>query len=286
MPLFSKHRHDGWRVHPTETYALLMPYLFRTRTESLVYLPMELDVGPARAFLRACRGRGEDITLFHLVAAAVARTVDEYPAFNRFVSGYRLYQRRQVSFSYTVKQAMTLTAAEGTASHTVPDGATVFQVAQAMQQNILPIKADASARHEGRIIAAFEHLPRPLLRAVVGFVRLCDYWDIMPAALQRAIPFYSTVFISNLGSMGQDAPYHHLYELGTCSIFLTMGRVKRVNELADDGTVVQKHMLQLRWTVDERITDGFYLSSGLKRFTCLMAHPEELARPPRRLDPG
>jgi hypothetical protein len=38
-------------------------------------------------------------------------------------------------------------------------------------------------------------------------------------------PMWSGIFMTNVGSFGLDAPYHHLFERGNCPVFLAMGKV-------------------------------------------------------------
>ena len=39
-------------------------------------------------------------------------------------------------------------------------------------------------------------------------------------------PLYASAFVANMGSLGLDAPFHHLYEYGGISIFAGFGGVK------------------------------------------------------------
>ena len=61
---------------------------------------------------------------------------------------------------------------------------------------------------------------------------------------------FSSVFVANLGSVGLDAGYHHLWEYGTCSIFAVLGRIRR----RSDGVSVA----DVKYSYDERVEDGLY----------------------------
>lgn len=79
-----------------------------------------------------------------------------------------------------------------------------------------------------------------------------------------------------MGSLGLKTPYHHLYEWGTASMFVSMGRVYR----KECGKGAGRRYITLKITLDERIADGIYFahaSSLLERF---MKKPEELEQPP------
>ncbi len=47
MPPFTKRRHDGTYIQGREAYSKLLPHIMRTRTESLVFYPIEINVEKA-----------------------------------------------------------------------------------------------------------------------------------------------------------------------------------------------------------------------------------------------
>ena len=92
-------------------------------------------------------------------------------------------------------------------------------------------------------------------------------------------PHYASLFISQLGSIKLDAAYHHLTDWGTNSFFMTIGQ-KKMRPYHDAlGNVTMKSSIDLGFTVDERIADGFYFARCLKLFKKLLEHPELLEKP-------
>ncbi len=57
------------------------------------------------------------------------------------------------------------------------------------------------------------------------------------------IPLYSSALLANLGSVGLDSAYHHLYEYGTTPIFVTMGRVKKAVVPGDNDVPVVREVV-------------------------------------------
>ena len=84
----------------------------------------------------------------------------------------------------------------------------------------------------------------------------------MPKVINRVSPFHSSVFVTNVGSIGLSPIYHHLYEFGTTSVFMAIGRKEVVNELQRDGSVKSRHVINMRFVLDERICDGYYFASA------------------------
>jgi hypothetical protein len=69
---------------------------------------------------------------------------------------------------------------------------------------------------------------------------------------------YASIFVANLGSVGLEAAYHHLFEWGNCPIFAAIGRVRE--EVTPQGT---RKVCTVRYTFDERIEDGLYCAHAL-----------------------
>jgi hypothetical protein len=97
----------------------------------------------------------------------------------------------------------------------------------------------------------------------------------MPKALTDGDANYTSVFLSNLGSIGAGASYHHLNNYGTNSVFVIVGTMKK--QMNEEGEM--RTLLPMAIILDERIADGFYFIRSLKYFEWLMAHPDELKKP-------
>ena len=58
---------------------------------------------------------------------------------------------------------------------------------------------------------------------------------------------------------------------------------RRATEVLEDGTVVQKKYVDVKFTLDERIVDGFYYAAFFKHYKRLLMHPEVLDNPPEEV---
>ena len=81
-------------------------------------------------------------------------------------------------------------------------------------------------------------------------------------------PMYSSVFVANLGSLGLDAGYHHLWEHGTCSTFAVVGRI----HARHDGVQV----MNVNYTYDERMEDGLYAATTIGGIKERLKDPKRL----------
>lgn len=103
----------------------------------------------------------------------------------------------------------------------------------------------------------------------------------MPGILQDALPVYASSYVVNLGSLGAEAPFHHLYQHGTTSIFVAIGTVRPEPVVVEDEIVVRRRVA-IVYTIDERVTDGFYLVRSADLLQEMLDDPESLMRAPTR----
>jgi pyruvate/2-oxoglutarate dehydrogenase complex dihydrolipoamide acyltransferase (E2) component len=91
------------------------------------------------------------------------------------------------------------------------------------------------------------------------------------------------MFITDLGSLGIQSIYHHLYEFGTTSIFVAFGAKGTEKMIDKDNNIEQKRFVNIKIVTDERTVDGQYYASAFKIFKRLLQHPERLENPPEQV---
>ena len=115
-----------------------------------------------------------------------------------------------------------------------------------------------------------------------------DSVGLLPASLLKASPFHSSAFITHVGTLGIPPVYHHLYEFGTTSMFLAIGK-KEFEYSMDENEKMQKdRTIGLKFTLDERVCDGYYYAKSMREFSKYLHNPELLLVPPSEVivDPG
>jgi hypothetical protein len=122
-------------------------------------------------------------------------------------------------------------------------------------------------------------LPRPVLEVFFATLRRLEYHGVMPKTLSNGDPNYSTVMLSNLGSIGSDSCYHHLSNYGTCSIMITIGKMHKEQKLMEDGKWSERDVINCTFTLDERLADGFYFAKSLRIMKYLLEHPKSMEEP-------
>jgi hypothetical protein len=216
----------------------------------------------------------------HTIIAAYVRVVSQRPAFNRFISGQRIYQHEDIVLSMMVKKSMELNAQETGIKVVFSPEDTVYDVYRKMEEAIAEARLEGDSTALDNLARILVRLPSPLLRSFVGLMNLMDYLGIMPKFAFKASPFHASLFISNLGSIGLPAAFHHLYNFGNIPIFLTFGTKYTKTSVSRDGEPYKKKYIDYNVSVDERIADGHYMASGLKYMEYLLKHLTVLNTPP------
>ena len=126
-------------------------------------------------------------------------------------------------------------------------------------------------------------MPKLILRWFVSFMQFLDFFGKLPKAIEAASPFHSSIYVSNLGSLGIPPIYHHLYNFGNTPVFITFGAKRRELCLNPEGGVYQKTMVDYTVVTDERITDGHYLATAFKGMEKLLHNPQKLDAPPETI---
>ena len=276
-------RPDGTRVRQAHALNAVMPYMMRGRNQSAVYYGKDVDVENALRHIRAKNSSlkaqngtadPERYSIFSLALAAFVRTVAIRPELNRFIHGRALYQRSHIVASFIVKQKMTEEAPEGSAKVFFEPGDNLDEVTRKVNRAIAHVR-ELGEGGDGEKIAKVAHGIMGGKALLIGAYRILDRVNLAPWALIRTDPLYSTAYFANLGSIGLDAPFHHLYEWGNASFFVVMGKLtQRDGHHGSFGT--KRHFMEFKATVDERITDGLYFARSASVFYRLMARPELL----------
>jgi hypothetical protein len=264
MPLFR--RFDGELVKDIDPVRRMMTLVMRARNQSIIYHTTQWDVTKARAWLRAynrARGAKSQATLFHLVAYAGVRTFYAKPGLNRFVSGGRIYQRKGMWLSSTVKTGLTDGAPLTTIKLNFPENERFDEVVERITDAVKNVRSGKESQFE-REVRFFAGLPGPLLQVIYAFTRGLDRVNLLPAFLIKPDPNYTSLFLVDLGSIHLDNAYHHLYEYGTCGLFGVVGRSKSVTILDHRGQPQVRQVMQVHWSFDERVNDGFYCMKSLE----------------------
>ena len=274
-------RRDGRRLRTLPSYNAMMPFVMKKKSESSNYLSDSVEITEAERFLRIKRLHGyPGMGILHLFIAAYVRVISQYPAVNRFVAGQRVYARNEIVYVMTIKKEMKTEADETSIKVLFDPTDTINDVYRKLNAEIAKVKRGGEDTDTDDIAKTLMKLPRLLLKVCVFCLETLDYFGKLPRAVIKASPFHGSVIITDLGSIGLPAIYHHIYNFGNMPVFVAIGPKRKALELRPDGGGASRKYIDYRCVMDERICDGFYFSQAFRLFKSILRKPQLLDMPP------
>lgn len=279
-------RYNGTPIKTIKAINRFFPYVMPKRCDALVYTNFEIDMGNVLAYLEKInkqRPKEDQIKIFDLYLTAIHRLYLERPRLNRFILNRRYYQRNEHLYFFVSKREISDDAEERTIGlHLGPrDG--LFEVHEKARAHIRESKIGTSDKSDEQAVEILMKFPQFIVKffswLVYGFL---DQHNLMPKSLAATDSLHGSAYIANLGSFGVTTlPFHHLYNYGDISIFFVIGTLEKKAFInPETGSIETKTITQMRTTVDERISDGVYLSNSFQLFLDLFQHPEKLEKVP------
>ena len=263
-------RPDAQLVRDAPAMRRFMPFISPRRPDSCFYFGYEVDAEPAFEFLARLnqdRPEKQPITFFHLVLRALVKIFHERPRVNRFVAGGRLWQRDGIWLSFSAKKAIDDESPVITVKQRFDPNDSIIEMVDQIYEKLGYGRSGKKTTADSEVDLLLR-LPVPIVRLAMRFADLADALGLLPRGMIDSDPLYASCFIANLGSVGLEGGYHHLWQHGNCSIFCVIGR------FTPDAN--GRRRVSLKFTFDERIEDGLYSGRGLARIREWLEHPEKL----------
>ena len=277
---YFRDRPDGTFVKTVDSIHIVMAHLLPKRTEAEVYSLEKIDVTRLLRFIDEKNAGNKEYTttLFHAVITAMFKTIYNRPLMNRFIAGKRYYDRNDISISFVIKNAFTDTAEERILIIRAENTMTFSSVSKKIYDEVHEVRS-SNSNPTNEIIEKVVRLPKPVFSLFAWAYLHLDKHGWIPESLWKNDQNFTTVLVSNLGSIGAGACHHHLNNYGTNSIMITIGEIKKEYVMDKTGTVHEKDYVEIGITVDERIADGFYFAKSFDQMKYFLTHPHLLEEP-------
>ena len=275
-------RSDGYRLRSLQPMSKVSPYIMPNRSGASVYFHDAFEITEVKNYIRKKRNQGLDgFGFMHVLLAGYVRVVSQRPMVNRFLSGQRVYSHDDdIVVLLTIKREMTLEAEETIVKMHFTPNDTADDVYWKLKKLISENKDENPDSDFDSTAKIFNFIPGLLLKNAVWFLKLLDYFGLLPKKLIEISPFHGSMFITSMGSLGIPPVYHHLYDFGNIPVFLSFGAPRNATELKPDGTPVQRRYIDYNVVCDERICDGFALASAFKLMKTYLKNPHVLDEKP------
>lgn len=276
--MFGK-RPDGREIKSLAPLEKIIPYIMKSRVDSMCMYEDYFDCAPMDAYIQEKREQGIKITYMHIIIAGVVRMMALRPALNRFVMKGKVYTRPKIWVSFAVHHKLVDGDVESTIKLCFEGTEGLLEIAEKIDEAIKKETVNHTEENgTDQLARLLTHIPGPLIALAVNTLMWMDKHNIMPKAVVELSPFHTSLFITNLKSLGIRHIFHHIYEFGTTSLFLAMGKEKYVPTVKDGELVEEKH-LSFGLVSDERICDGLYYAKSLRQMRKLMRNPKALEIP-------
>ena len=219
--------YDGTLVKALDPVVFLMPFIMPRRCDSEVFVNLDLDLTKVEPFIREMRESIPDLTLYHFVFAALARSAFRYPQINRFIVDGGIYQRNSVKVSMMVKKERAIDGKESAIFPIIEKKDTLADIVNKCQtlteETFANLKGDSND-FDG-LMKVLNAAPAVLTKAFVHSMFWLDGHGRLPKSLRAVQPFHSSFFVSNVGSIGLPVIFHHLYLYQPSTVSVTISFV-------------------------------------------------------------
>ena len=279
-------RIDGRRIRTLSPMAQITTYFQWERNICSNFFEEAIEITHIDRYIRQKRREGlTDFGITHVLLAAYVRGVAKYPQLNRFIAGQRVYSRGEdIQYCMVIKKEMNVDSPDTSIKVHLTPRDTAEDVYHKLNAAIAFVKAtrELDSNLDG-LIQYFNLIPGLFLKFVVWLLKLLDYFGLLPKFLLELSPFHGSLFFTSMGSLGIQPIYHHLYDFGNLPCFGAFGAKRKALEVQEDGSVVQRKYVDIKFVLDERICDGFYYATFFKYYKRLLRSPEVLDLPPEEI---
>lgn len=269
------HRSDGKAIKNINPFFKVIPNVMMKRSDSQVFFKQNISLKGMDEYINKKSSEGIKFSYMEIFFAAIVRTIYERPSLNRFAINGVLYERNKISISIAIKKNLNDDGQETTVKLEFDGTENIFEIKEKLNSLIKNNKKMENENNTDSFAKLLNKMSYGSVRRIVKFLKFLDKHGILPKKIIDLSPFHTSTFVTNVGSIGIDSIYHHLYDFGTTSLFVSMGKEKMV-PVVDDDQVVPGKVMTLGVVTDERFCDGFYYISALKMLKEFYQNPKLL----------
>jgi len=273
-------RADGKKLKKVDPMYKLAPYIMRKRYDAMNMVTVDIPYEPMQKYINEKRKQGSSVSHMAVLIAAYLRTVTEFPELNRFIVNKKPYARNEFAVGMVVLP--TGGEGEGTMSkmYFKPTD-TIFDVNNEINNYVEANRNTPEDNGTEKIMRALLRVPG-LVNVIIKFLMFLDRHGLLPKSIIDMSPFHNSLVISNLISIRTNHIYHHCYDFGTTSIFITMGNLREVPRRKGDEIIFERCM-PLGVVMDERICSGVYFARAMRTLRKYLKNPALLEVPPEKI---
>jgi len=172
-----------WRkVKSIPAMSQIVPFIMVNRTGAMNMVRDSFESSKVEKYIKEKQAEGmQNLSLMHVMIAAYIRIVAQRPALNRFIRGQRIWTRKNVEIALTIKKEMTLESPDTVVKVTLPKNATLRDVYEALNAEIVNYRNDPSGDFEDTV-NILSRIPALVMKFVSIFSRPWTTSDLFPSS--------------------------------------------------------------------------------------------------------
>lgn len=270
-------RKDAYRIKNLNGMEQIILDIKPKRSESYVYINQKMDVTELVKYMEKKKSKGEELTYFHAFVTALGKVFYNRRKLNRFIANRHVWEHKEIVISFVAKETFSDHAEEIMIMVPFNENDNIYSIADLIKNKVNKVRGSKKSKKEGAndAIDVIGKLPNIVRVPLVGLLKWFDKHGWLPSSLMKDNLYYSSMIVSNLGSIKCGAIHHNIVDFGTCSSLATFGEIHDEVVVIDGKEQVRKYC-EFGINIDERIADGFYFAKCLKMCQHVFDHPETL----------
>lgn len=273
-------RPDGRAIQTLDPMEMILPYVMKTRNDSMNLYEDTFPCEPLDRYIKEKAAEGISLNYMNVIIAALVRLIALRPQLNRFCMNGRIYARPKIWISFVVHPTLRKESSGTTIKLCFEGTESIFEIAKIVNDAIEKetTKRTGENNTDKLLRTLMTKIPGPFIKLVINTLMWMDKHNMLPKAIIELSPFHTSLFLTNLKSLGINHVFHHVYNFGTTGLFFAMGKEKQVAAIVGDQPAAQKEM-GFGLVCDERFCDGLYFALSLRKLRKIMKNPAVLEKP-------
>ena len=206
-------RKDGQIDKSVDIFERIMPIIMKERNDALVYIKKEVPLDGMNEYIKKQKEKNIELTYMEIIFTALSRVLKEKPKINRFVMSGEIYKRNDIEIAVVVKPKLE-DVKESVVKFKFKGNEKTEVVSKIIKEEVTKIRNNTNNNTED-FVDKLKNIPTIVLKIAINTLMFLDKINLLPKSIIDLSPFHSSIFVTNVGSIGLDTIYHHIYNFGT-----------------------------------------------------------------------
>ena len=183
-------RKDGRLLRELDSLHFITGIIYPNRCDNEAYISVKVDLTAMNEYLAKKNAAETDFpyTMFHVVVAALEKTIMLRPKLNRFIVNSNFYQRNEVSAAFVVKKQFSDKGAEALAVLHSREENTLEDVHEYIRRQVMECRSEKVDPTTG-VMDYLNKIPRFISKTAIRILMWLDKHGWVPADIIATDPY-------------------------------------------------------------------------------------------------